>query len=68
MLVAGQTGGGKSILSGQIAKNAALAGYNTCIVPLEMTSIEMMQRELARVSQTDMTTILSPKTMGSKKA
>lgn len=67
VLIAGQTGGGKSILSGQIGKNAALGGYRTCIVPLEMTNVEMMQRELARESNTAMTTILNSKGMSKEK-
>lgn len=67
MLIAGETGGGKSIVAGQIARNAALAGYRTAVVPLEMTNVEMMQRELARGSDTDMTNIMNAKRMSSKK-
>lgn len=59
-LIGAPTGGGKSTLINQLAENFAMAGAKVDLIPLEMSNNEMLQRNVARVSETDMTKLLDP--------
>lgn len=56
--IASTTGGGKSLLSNDMLKNMSIFGYDTCIVPLEMTGEETTQRILSNLSGIDLTKII----------
>lgn len=60
VLLAATTGGGKSIMAGQLAENMALAGARVCVVPLEMDEIENAQRQVSRQSNIPIQQILNP--------
>ena len=55
MVVAANSGGGKSTMANQIAINVARGGYKVRMIPLEMTKREMMQRVISNVSEVPMT-------------
>lgn len=52
-VIAATTGGGKSTLISQMAKNFATSGHRCNIVPLEMTKKECLARIMANVSGID---------------
>jgi len=58
VVIASTSGGGKSTLGNQMLINMSLLGYDTVIVPLEMTEEEMMARIAAERSGIDITKIL----------
>jgi len=60
-LIAAPTGTGKSAMINQVAENMARNGAKVGVAPLEMINIEMLQRNLARVTDTDMLKFLDPK-------
>lgn len=60
MIIAGPTGGGKSLLCGQMANNMGMTGAKVGFFQLEMFNEESLQREVARVTGTDMTKLLDP--------
>lgn len=62
-IFAGKSGTGKSLLAGQMVRNMALAGFRVCMIGLEMTEVELMQRELARQMQTNLTKIVNTEDM-----
>jgi replicative DNA helicase len=49
VLIGGSSGGGKSVLANQLAVNQAQVGYRTNIVPLEMSTPEMLSRTMSIV-------------------
>lgn len=54
VVIAGTTGGGKTTLAGQMILNGALqASENCAIVPLEMTDVEMMTRNISNLSDVE---------------
>lgn len=53
LVVAGQGKAGKSMLSGQIALNLALAGQPVCYLSLEMSERELTSRMLASMARVD---------------
>ncbi len=55
------SGGGKSATASQLAINWAGMGESVCIVPLEMTKIEMTARIMANASKIDVRKILLKK-------
>jgi len=55
--IGGSSGGGKSILAGQLNMNHAAIGYKTALAPLEMTSEEMLSRSLSSLSGVNSTDI-----------
>lgn len=58
----GSSGGGKSLMgSTQIAINMAERGYKVCVVPLEMSKVEMSARLIANVAELDSIKILQRK-------
>jgi replicative DNA helicase len=61
------SGGGKSLMANQIAKNMAERGYKVVIVPLEMSKIEMTSRLLANLSKIDVTRILQKRLASGEK-
>lgn len=61
------SGGGKSLMANQIAKNMAERGFKVVIVPLEMSKIEMTSRLLANVSKLDVTRILQKRLASGEK-
>ena len=65
-LLASNSGGGKSLLARQLAENIACQGGRVCIVPLEMDDVEMMQRNLASMSQKSMSKIIDPQQFSRK--
>lgn len=52
------SGGGKSVMAGELAHNVSLRGFKVVIVPLEMSKIEMTSRFMARVAKIDVTRVL----------
>ena len=60
-LIGGNTGAGKSVVVGQLAHNMARAGARVCVVPLEMKNDEMLQREVARLTQIEMQRLIDPR-------
>ena len=60
LIVGGSTGSGKSVVVGQLAENMATQGAKVCVVPLEMKNEEMLQRQLARASDTEMNRLIEP--------
>jgi archaellum biogenesis ATPase FlaH len=68
MLIKTVTGGGKSLFVSQMAENFAMQGAHVGIVPLEMSTEEMITRDIARASGVDMTDLLAPKRKMSMKA
>lgn len=60
MLLGAPTGAGKSLLLNQLFENFAKSGAKVGISPLEMSNDEMLQRNMARVGQVDMTKLLDP--------
>jgi replicative DNA helicase len=67
-LVASTSGGGKSLMGIQLATNMALDGYRICIVPLEMSSEDMLHRMLANRTDMDMSEVAKgKKTEGNKR-
>lgn len=66
-LIGGETGAGKSILVGQIANNMAQHGAKVAFVPLEMSNDEVLQRDLSRKGDANMTDLLDPQNRLSKK-
>lgn len=67
MILAGETGAGKSLLLGQLANNLAMSGASIAVVPLEMSNDEVLQREVSRNSEVTMTELLDPMSRLSKK-
>ncbi len=59
--VGATTGGGKSATASQLAINWAELGERVCIVPLEMTKLEMTARIMANASKIDVRKILLKK-------
>lgn len=59
--VGATTGGGKSATASQLAINWAGLGESVCIVPLEMTKLEMTARIMANASKIDVRKILLKK-------
>ena len=53
VLLGGASGAGKSILGNQLAVNQAQIGYRTNIVPLEMSTPEMLSRTMSSVTGMD---------------
>ena len=49
-VIAGSSGGGKSILANQLNLNQSALGYKTSLTPLEMSSPEMLARSAAALS------------------
>lgn len=68
MLITTVTGGGKSSMISQMAENFANNGAQVGVVPLEMSTDEMVMRDIARAARVDMTDLLSPKQKMSIKA
>lgn len=66
-IIGGETGAGKSILVGQIANNMAQYGAKVAFVPLEMSNDEVLQRDLSRKGNANMTDLLDPQNKLSKK-
>ena len=60
-MLAGPTGSGKSIATGQLIHNMALSGARVCVVPLEMSNEEMLQREISRLTRIEMTALNDPR-------
>lgn len=58
VVIASTSGGGKSALGNQMLINMSLLGYDTVIVPLEMTEEETVARIAAERSGIDITKIL----------
>jgi archaellum biogenesis ATPase FlaH len=58
-VIAGPTGGGKTLLSQQVATNMAKSGAKVCYIPLEMEGIEMMQRHISNIGNEDLTNIVN---------
>ena len=50
VVLASNSGAGKSILANQIALNQATIGYKSALVPLEMTESEMISRTMSSVT------------------
>ena len=63
LLIGGSTGSGKSIMVGQLAHNMAKSGVRVAIVPLEMKNEEMLQREISRLTEIDMSRLNDPRTL-----
>jgi replicative DNA helicase len=66
MLIGTMTGGGKSVMCGQLAEQMAEQGSRVCLVTLEMSDIENQQRLLARQCDMSMKEILIAKTLPNK--
>jgi replicative DNA helicase len=60
-LLGGNTGAGKSVMIGQLGHNMSYRGAKVCIVPLEMKNEEMLQRELSRLTEIDMSRLTNQK-------
>lgn len=67
VLIAATSGGGKSTLAGQLGLNTAERGFDTCIVPLEMTEKEMTARIAANLSGIDIGKFLQGKLTANEK-
>ncbi|WYW00917.1 DnaB-like replicative helicase [Pseudomonas phage vB_PpuM-Aura] len=68
VIVAGPSGGGKSLTAGQMAINFTEGGYSTAIVPLEMTKREQTARIVANLADIPVNKILTGKlTLNEKK-
>lgn len=52
------SGGGKSVMAGELSNNVALRGFKVVVIPLEMSKVEMTSRLMARVAKIDVTRIL----------
>ena len=50
VVLAATTGGGKSAMSVQLALNMVKTGHNVCIVPLEMSTKEVLSRAVSNIS------------------
>jgi len=61
------SGGGKSVLANQLAKNMAELGYKVLLVPLEMTRLEMSGRLTANVAKMDVTRVLQKRLASGEK-
>lgn len=61
VIVAGTTGGGKSLTAGQLAINFTEGGYSTAIVPLEMTKREQTARIIANLADIPVHKVLNGK-------
>lgn len=59
--IGASSGGGKSFVALQIAKNMAESGHRVLLVPLEMSKSEMTSRLAANISGLDVTRILQRK-------
>lgn len=57
-VIASTSGGGKSTMASQVMLNMTRRGYNTALVPLEMSDKETMYRVLSNVSQVPLTKII----------
>lgn len=68
MLITTVTGGGKSAMLSQLAENFANAGASVGVWPLEMSTEEMVMRDIARSAKVDMIDLLKPKSRLSLKA
>ena len=60
VILAGNTGGGKTVLLNKIAHHMANQGAKVASVPLEMDAEENVTRDLARVTGQSMTNLLDP--------
>jgi replicative DNA helicase len=49
-VLAGQTGGGKSLMALTMVKHMALSGFKACLVSLEMNEIELLERRFSSVT------------------
>lgn len=67
VLIAGETGGGKSALLGTLANNMGLNGAKVGFVPLEMTNDEVLQRDVARNTEVSLNDLIDPENRLSKK-
>lgn len=61
IVIAANTGGGKSTMGNQLMMNMAERGFDATLIPLEMTEKESMGRVLANVSQIPVTKFLFDK-------
>ncbi len=68
VLIAGETGAGKSALLGSLANNMALSGAKIAMIPLEMTNDEVLQRDVARNTDVSLNDLIDPEARISKKA
>lgn len=59
--IVGPTGWGKSVMANMIGGNMARQGARVGILSLEMSHFENLQRQVARVSDTEMDELLDPK-------
>lgn len=66
-MLAGETGAGKSTLAAAIANNMAQHGAKIAFVALEMSNDEVLQRDLSRKGDANMTDLLDPVNKLSKK-
>ncbi len=66
MINATQTGGGKSVMAGQLSEQMAVNGAKVCLVPLEMNDIETQQRQLARLCDIPMADVLHANDLNNK--
>lgn len=57
-MLAATTGGGKSAMALQMAKNMALWGAKVCSVPLEMNRAEVMMRRMANISRVNLSELI----------
>ena len=48
--IGGTSGGGKSVMANQLSLNQATMGYKTNMIPLEMSTMEMMSRSMSNLS------------------
>lgn len=67
VILASNSGGGKTLIGAQIAENMASWGAKVCVVSIEMTNLEMGQRHLARIQRkADMGKIIDPSKLTKK--
>jgi replicative DNA helicase len=60
-LIGSNTSGGKSVLANQVGGGmAAESGVRVCIIQLEMSDIETGQRQLSRITSTNMSRVIDP--------
>lgn len=67
VLLAGETGAGKSALLGSLANNMALSGAKIAMIPLEMTNDEVLQRDIARNTEVSLNELIDPENRITKK-
>lgn len=63
IVVAGQSGHGKSVLVGIFAATAAAAGFGVLVVTREMSAEEYMERWISRTAQVPYSNVRSPKSL-----